>query len=475
MTNALAPLWRADALAPVMGGRLSGPVRDVTSVSIDTRTLESGALFCAIKGERDGHDFVVAALQKGSAAALVDEAHAAQFAADAPLVIVPDVLVALEKLGRSRRADMRGPVIAVTGSVGKTTTKEMLRTVFSRLGQTHASVASYNNHWGVPLTLARMPGETEFGIFEIGMNHSFEILPLTAMVRPHIAMVTTVEPVHLAQFPSLSAIADAKGEIFSGLEPGGVAIINADNPQAARLVAHAGASRAGRIIRFGSGEQADIRLTHIHLDPDFSTVTAEVFGVPVTYRLGAPGRHLAMNSLAVLAAVHAAGGDLALAALALQDFTTVEGRGQRAILQVGEGSFTLIDESYNANPSSMKAALAVTGSFSKTGHGRRIAVIGDMLELGVEGANLHAGLADAVLASGIDLVHAAGPLSEALWKALPVELRGVYAPTSVELEPHVLSSIRAGDVVMIKGSNGSRMGRIVSALKARFPAQTREM
>lgn len=463
-------LWQAGELATVLRGEARGALAPVYSISIDTRTLEPGALFFAIKGEaRDGHEFVAAALEKGAAAAVVDRAHASTFGPDARLVIVEDVLAAMEHMGRFRRAEMRGHVVAVTGSVGKTSTKEMLRTVFARQGATHASIASYNNHWGVPLTLSRMPRGMAYGVFEIGMSNPFEIIPLSAMVRPEVAIVTTVEPVHLAQFHALQGIADAKGEIFSGLEPGGVAILNADNQHCARLAAHAGASRAGRIIRFGAGEAADIRLTHIHLDPDFSMVSAEVFGIPVTYRLGAPGRHLAMNSLAVLGAAHVFGADLALAAISLQDFTTVEGRGQRAVLDTGVGTFTLIDESYNANPSSMRAAFAVTGSMPRGLRGRRIAILGDMLELGPEGPALHAGLAESIAENDIDLVFCCGPLMKSLWQALPSDRRGAYAENALALEQAVLAAFQPGDVAMVKGSLGSRMGPIVKAIKARFP------
>jgi len=465
------PLWRADDLAVAMQGRATPSVTTpVGSISIDTRTLEPGALFFAIKGDvHDGHVFVKAALEKGAAAAVIDEAHAGDFPADAPLIIVDDVLKGLERLGRTARARHKGPAIAVTGSVGKTSTKEMLRVALSGQGKVHASVASYNNHWGVPLTLSRMPVDTDFGVFEIGMSNPYEILPLTAMVRPHVAIVTTVEPVHLAQFRAIEGIADAKGEIFSGLEPGGVAIINADNPHAARLAAHAGASRAGRIIRFGTGDNADVRLTEVHLDPDFSLVSADVFGMSVSYRIGAAGRHFAMNSLAVLAAVHVIGGDLALAALSLQEFGNVEGRGKRLALQIGERSFTLIDESYNANPSSMRAAMAVTGSVPRGSRGRRIAVIGDMLELGPESAALHAGLAGPVVENDIDLVYASGPMMRSLYQVLPAERRGAYAETSDALAPLVCEAVQPGDVVMIKGSLGSKMGKVVAALKARFP------
>ncbi|MCA1951621.1 MAG: UDP-N-acetylmuramoylalanyl-D-glutamyl-2,6-diaminopimelate--D-alanyl-D-alanine ligase, partial [Hyphomicrobiales bacterium] len=389
--------------------------------------------------------------------------------AAAPLLVVEDALAAMEALGRAARARMRGPVIAVTGSVGKTSTKEMLRLALSRLGATHASVASYNNHWGVPLTLSRMPAATEFGVFEIGMSNPFEILPLTAMVRSHVAIVTTVAPVHLAQFHGIEGIADAKGEIFAGLEPGGTAIIEGDSPLAPRLAAHAGAGRAGRIIRFGAGADNDVRLTDIRLDPDFSVVAATVFGTPVTYRIGAAGAHLARNSLAVLAAAHAIGADLALIALALRDFGSVEGRGRRETLRIGDGAFTLIDESYNANPTSMRAALAVTGGIARGARGRRIAVLGDMLELGPEAAALHAGLAPAILDNDIDLVFAAGPLMRTLYSVLPAERRGAYAENSEGLEPLLLDAVHHGDVVMVKGSLGSRMGRIVKALRARFP------
>ncbi|CAN1543139.1 MurF UDP-N-acetylmuramyl pentapeptide synthase [Rhabdaerophilaceae bacterium] len=472
MSNLPAPLWRANELAAVLGGATQGVIGDVLSVSIDTRSLEPGGLFFAIRGEaRDGHDFVPAALEKGAAAVVVDAAHRHTFGADARLVVVEDVLAALERMARARRSEMTGPVIAVTGSVGKTTTKEILRTVLSRQGTTHASIASYNNHWGVPLTLARTPRGVDFGVFEIGMSNPFEILPLTAMVRPNVAIVTTVEPVHLAQFAAVEAIADAKGEVFSGLEPGGVAIINADNAHAGRLVAHAGASRAGRVVRFGVAAGAEIRLCDLHLHPDFSVVSADVFGISVTYRLGAPGRHLAMNSLAVLGAVHVIGCDLALAALSFQEFSTVDGRGKRVQLETRSGTFTLIDESYNANPSSMRAALAVAGGVPRGLRGRRIAVLGDMLELGTEGAKLHEGLVDAVVQNDMDVVFLCGSLMKTLWDALPADRRGAYAESSASLESAVLAAVQSGDVVMVKGSLGSRMGRIVKAITERFPAQ----
>ncbi len=464
-------LWPAPGLAPLMAGEAPSPLGGaVTSVSIDTRTLQPGALFFAIRGgAQDGHAYLRQALQKGALAAVIERGRAEEFAG-LPVVLVEDTLRALEALGRAGRARLRGRVIAVTGSVGKTSTKEMLRSVLTPQGMTHASIASYNNHWGVPLTLARTPEDSAFAIYEIGMSAPFEILPLTAMVRPEIAIVSTVEPVHLAHFPCVAAIADAKGEVFSGLEPGGVALINIDNPHGERLKTHAGASRAGRIVTFGTARQADLRLVSIELAPDFSLVEAEILGRRLSYRIGVAGRHFVMNSLAVLGAARLAGADLAQAAQALAAFGPVEGRGQRLARVIDAGSFTLIDESYNANPSSMRAALAVSGAIPRGAGGRRIAVLGDMLELGPQAARLHAGLGAAILDCDIDLVFAAGTMMRHLYEALPAQRRGAYAEDAASLAPQLAAALVPGDVVVIKGSNGSRMGDIVAALKARYPA-----
>src|SRR5918997_1582627 len=352
------PLWTRDEIAAATRGWITDGFGPVTGVSIDTRTLAPGDLFFAIRGDaRDGHDFVRDALSKGAAAAVVAEERAPEFADNGTLIVVRDVLEAMRDLARLSRARTNAQIIAITGSVGKTGTKEAMRLVLSRQGATHASVASYNNHWGVPLTLARMPRESAFGVFEIGMNHIGEIEPLSRLVRPHVALVTTVEPVHIEYFRSIWSIADAKGEIFAGLEAGGTAIINRDNPYYERVRAHAAASPAGRILTFGEHEQADVRAERIILRPDISVVEARVLGTPVVYRLGTPGRHVAMNSLSVLAAVKAVGGDLALAALALAELKPPVGRGERTVLNAGAGEFTVIDESYNANPASMRAAL----------------------------------------------------------------------------------------------------------------------
>jgi len=472
-----APLWTPDALQAATGGRLLGEAASVTGASIDTRTLQPGDLFVALKGDaRDGHGFVPDALARGAALALVSGDRAEALASAGPLLAVPaegpdPVLAALRRLGVAARARTGAQVAAVTGSVGKTGTKEALRHVLAAQGATHASAASYNNHWGVPLTLARMPEATRFGVFEIGMNHGAEILPLTAMVRPHVALITTVEPVHIEHFRSLSAIADAKGEIFSGIEPGGVAILNRDNPNFSRLLAHAQASRAGRVISFGEHPEADVRAQRIVLRPDLSVVDAAVMGMPVTYQLGTPGRHTAMNSLGVMAVVHALGADLARAALSLAALKPPVGRGERTLLRVGDGEAVLVDESYNANPASVRAALATLAGMETAGRGRRIAVLGDMLELGEGAEAAHRGLCEAVEAAGIDAVFTAGPLMAGLFEALPVARRGVAGQTSGDLVEPLLASLRAGDAVMVKGSNSIRMGRIVEALKARYASE----
>jgi UDP-N-acetylmuramoyl-tripeptide--D-alanyl-D-alanine ligase len=468
----MTTIWSGADAAHAMEAASPGPMPGrIRGISIDTRTIRRDELFFAIRGEaRDGHDFVGMALEKGAAGAVVAAGREAEFAGKGPLLVVPDVLKALEQLGGAARARSRAAVVAVTGSVGKTSTKEQLRQVFGAQGVTHASAASYNNHWGVPLTLARMPREARFGVFEIGMSNPFEILALTAMVRPHAAIVTTVEPVHLAQFNALEGIADAKGEIFQGLLPGGTAILNRDNAHFARLKAHAAASPAGRIITFGEHEEADVRLVRIAMTADVSAIEANVCGRSVTYRVGTPGRHMALNSLAVLAAVQALGGDLALAAIALGQFEAVSGRGQRSELATPDGAFMLLDESYNANPASVRASLALLGQMSVGFRGRRIAVLGDMLELGPGGPQMHKALAAAIDEHQTDLVFACGPLMKNLWDALPMASRGAYAGTSAELEDSVLSAVRAGDAVMVKGSLGSRMGPIVTALKKRYSA-----
>ncbi|HVV40120.1 MAG TPA: UDP-N-acetylmuramoylalanyl-D-glutamyl-2,6-diaminopimelate--D-alanyl-D-alanine ligase [Nitrobacter sp.] len=465
------PLWTPDAMMDAMRAEARGALPPaVTGISIDSRTIAPGEAYFAIKGEvHDGHAFVAAALKAGAALAVVEAAQRDGFAADARLLVVDDVLEGLRDLARAARARLGAQVIAVTGSVGKTSTKEALRRVLGAQGATHASVASFNNHWGVPLSLARCPADARFAIFEIGMNHAGEITPLVKMVRPHVAVVTTVEPVHLEFFSGVEAIADAKAEIFEGVEPGGAVVLNRDNDQFARLQRHAKKRGIARIVSFGADKKSDARLLDVALHPACSAVHACILGQDLTYKLGMPGRHMAMNSLAVLAAASLAGADLALAGLALSQAEPAAGRGMRHTLRVPNGTITLIDESYNANPASMKAALDVLGQAQPGPQGRRIAVLGDMLELGPMSADLHRGLAGAVDANAIDMIFCCGSLMHHLWEALSSGRRGGYAETSAALESQVVGVVRAGDVIMVKGSLGSRMKVVVSALEKRFP------
>jgi UDP-N-acetylmuramoyl-tripeptide--D-alanyl-D-alanine ligase len=463
------PLWMVEAMAAAIHAERSGTLpASLSGISIDTRTIAPGEAFFAIKGEnRDGHDFVDAAHQRGAGLAVVGAHQTSRYSADAPLLIVPDVLEGLRDLARAARARSHAKVVAVTGSVGKTSTKEALRLALSEQGQTHASAASYNNHWGVPLSLARCPQSARFAVFELGMNHAGEIEPLSRLVRPQVAIITAVEPVHLEFFPSLEAIADAKSEIFAGLEPEGAAVLNRDNPQFARLKHNAERAAIERIISFGEHAEADARLIACALHADDSDVEAQILGTAVRYRLGAPGRHLALNSLAVLAAIALIGADVTRAAGALAQLRPTRGRGARLPLNIADGTILLIDESYNANPASMRAALALLGQaeLNRVAGARRIAVLGDMLELGLSGREHHRRLADAVVANSIDLVFCCGPLMKALWEALPSDRRGRYAESSAELEPHVLATVRSGDILMVKGSLGSRMAVIVKALE----------
>jgi UDP-N-acetylmuramoyl-tripeptide--D-alanyl-D-alanine ligase len=468
-------LWTIDAMANAMGAARQGRLpASISGLSIDSRSVGPGEAFFAIRGEhRDGHEFVPAALSAKAAFAVVAADRREQFAADAPLLIVPDVLAALRNLAVAARARLSGKVIGVTGSVGKTGTKEALRLALSKDGETHASVASYNNHWGVPLSLARCPSSARYAIFEMGMNHQGEIAPLSQLVRPDVAIITTIAPVHLEFLGSLANIADAKAEIFVGVPANGAAVINRDISQFAQLKACAEQAGITRVISFGEHAEADARLIKCALHARCSTVDAEILGSRFSYKIGAPGRHLIINSLAVLAAAELVGADLALAALALTELRAASGRGAPIEIELPGGPALVLDESYNANPASVEAALAVLGRSPIGPQGRRIAVLGDMLELGPNGPDLHRGLADAVIANGVDLVFCCGPLMGALWQALPASRRGGYAENSGALETEVLPAIRAGDVVMVKGSLGSRMAPIVKALQRSYPRHER--
>ncbi len=469
----MSVLWTLSDMAKAMRAEKSGALPgDVSGISIDSRSIGEGEVFFAIQGEnRDGHDFVATALKAGAAVAVIARNKRKSFPADAPLLLVDDVLEGLRDLAHAARARSRAKIVAVTGSVGKTGTKEALRLALTPDGETHVSAASYNNHWGVPLSLARCPENAKYAVFEIGMNHAGEITPLTKLVRPHVAIITTIEPVHLEFFGTLDKIADAKAEIFSGIEPGGAAVLNRDNVQFARLEAAAKAAGVSRIVTFGEHKAADARLLKHSLQADSSTVQAKILGADVTYKLGAPGKHLVLNSLSVLAAVALVGADLALAALALNNLRAVVGRGARTTLRVPGGSALLIDESYNANPASMRAAIALLGQAPVGKLGRRIAVLGDMLELGDQAAALHRALGEAIETASIDLVFCSGPFMRRLWEALPSGRQGGYAETAAGLEPAVLDAIRDGDAVMVKGSLGSKMGPIVKALERQFPRQ----
>jgi UDP-N-acetylmuramoyl-tripeptide--D-alanyl-D-alanine ligase len=449
----MSALWTSGEAAAATGGRATRPF-EATGVSIDSRTLRPDDLFVALKGpNQDGHAYLSDAFARGAAAALVDHE-----ASGGPLLVVADTMAALERLGAARRAAVAAKVIGVTGSVGKTGTKEALRAALAA----HASAASYNNQWGVPLSLARMPREARYAVFELGMNHPGELGPLARQVRPHVAIVTTVEATHLGHFDSLEAIADAKAEIFEGIEPGGAAVLNRDNRFFDRLAAAARA-RGARLVAFGEHRDADARLLACELGPEASDVTASLHGKELRYRIALPGRHWVVNSLAVLAAVEAVGADLGAAMRALGTLPGIAGRGQRHVIDLPGGTFTLVDESYNASPASMRAAIAVLG---QSRGARKIAVLGDMLELGAEAPSLHESLARPLEEAGINHVFTVGADMRRLHDALPPAMRAAHAPTSKEMVPVVESALRPGDVVMVKGSLGSRMGEIVKALLA---------
>jgi UDP-N-acetylmuramoyl-tripeptide--D-alanyl-D-alanine ligase len=439
----MSALWTgADAAQATLGHATHA--FSVNGLSIDTRTLKPGDLFVALKGDnRDGHDFVGAAFNAKAGAALV--AHEPASAAG-PLLVVANTQRGLEDLARAARARSDAKFIAVTGSAGKTTTKEILRVALGALGTTHASAASYNNHWGVPLSLASLPREARYAVLEIGMNHFGEIRSLVGLVRPHVALVTTIAPAHLEFFGTCEAIADAKSEIFEGLVPGGTALIPSDSPYAERLAARARQSRVGRVLTFGEKQGSDARL-----------VSYEE-GRPVEFTIGAQGRHIANNALGALLAVAALEGDVLNAAASLKAFAPLKGRGARFQVR----GIDVIDESYNANPASMAAALALLS----TAKGRRIAVLGDMLEMGSEAASHHAALAEPIEAARADLVFLCGANMKALWDALPASRRGAYAATSRELAAPLVEALRDGDTVLVKGSNGSKLSVIIDALKA---------
>lgn len=457
----MSVLWTAADAAAATGGTNTG-AWSAQGVSIDSRSLSPGDLFVALKGPKyDAHEFAADAFAKGATAAMVTKTVTG---APKPLLVVTDTQMGLENLGRAARARTAAKVIGVTGSVGKTGTKEALRHALERQGATHASAGSLNNQWGVPLSLARMPRETAYGVFEMGMNHPGEIDALTRLVRPDVAVITTVEPAHLGFFPSVEAIADAKAEIFNGMDARGSAVLNRDNPHFNRLATRAKAAGIGRVIDFGAHADAAVHLIDCHLHASASAVTASVLGEIVDYCLALPGRHWVINSLAVLAAVHAAGGDIGTAAAMMATLEPLAGRGLRRKITAAGGEALLIDESYNASPASMRAAIAVLGAARPESGGRRIAVLGDMLELGTDATRLHAELVDPLRDANVDLVFTVGAAMRALYNVLPTRRRGAHATSAAAMADAIVHRLKNGDVVMVKGSYGSRMRDVIARL-----------
>ncbi len=469
------PLWTSQELVAATGGELHGTINlPMNGVSIDSRSVAVGDIFVAIKGDvHDGHNFAKNALQAGAGVAIVSQTNREILAAG-PVLRVLDPLRSLEAMGRAARQWNTGKSVAVTGSVGKTSTKEMLLIALSASGKTHASTASFNNHWGVPLTLARFPREAAFGVFEIGMSHSGEITPLVDMVKPQIAIITTIAASHLGHFTSLDKIAEAKAEIFSGVAPGGAAVINRDTPYFDFLAQCAAEQGIQNIISFGVHIHSDVCLKQVALHAACSCISADVMGEAVTFKLGTPGQHMAVNSLAVLATVKLMGADLARASLALAQAKPPKGRGGQELLKLPEGDVLLLDESYNANPQSMVAALELLATAAKSRKGRRIAVLGEMLELGAFSADLHRGLARDLERTKVDCLFAAGPMMKHLWDNVSPSQQCAYANASSDLINKVVNYLRAGDSVVIKGSLGSKMGPVAHALRQRFASIQKE-
>ena len=464
-------LWTSADAAAATGGQIT---RDWVAhgVSIDTRTIRPGDLFVALKDIRDGHDFVAQALEKGAAAALVSY-RPEGVADDAPLLIVPDVLDALTALGAAGRARTGARVAAITGSVGKTSSKEMLRAVLAPQGKCHAAEASYNNHWGVPLTLARMPADTDYAIIEIGMSNPGEIGPLSRLTRPHVAMITTIAAAHLAAFDSLDGIAHEKGAIFAGLESGGIAVVNADIGTSGILRDHAAQAGAQQIL---FGETAtDWQVRNIRLCSDVTVIAAQHDGQDYLLKLSVPGRHFAMNAVGVLAVAAALGADPVAASLDIANWVPPSGRGTREIIAMDRANeaevLDLIDDAFNANPTSLAASLEVIAAAKPTDNlgrivkGRRVAILGDMLELGPEQDQMHRDMAQNTHLQKLDLIHCVGPSMQHLWQALPEGQRGQWAETAPELAAKVSRLVDAGDVVLVKGSKGSKVSLVVDAIR----------
>jgi len=457
------PLYTIASLLAATGGTAEGldPAAPINSISIDSRELGPDALFVAIKGERfDGHDFVTTALENGAAAALVSRDPGPR------RILVPDALGGLEDIARAARARSAAKIVGVTGSVGKTTTKEAIRLVFEAAGPTHASIKSFNNHWGVPLMLARLPETARFGVFEMGMSGPDEIRPLSKLVRPHIGVITTIAPAHLEAFGSLEGIARAKAEIFEGLEPGGVAVLNADHAQIGLLRQLAEAAGVG-VVTYGEAAGSDWRLHDVVLSAEGSNARVRHGGMDHPLVLGVPGRHMVANATAALAVAHLAGIAPETALAALAGFGAQAGRGARLLLGPADNPLLLIDESYNANTASMQAALAVFAAQPAPG-GRKLLILGDMRELGPQSGALHASLAAPVLASGAERIYLVGAEMAALAEALGPGRVAAHAASAGEMAAIVLNDLAPGDAVMVKGSNGVGLMGIVQKIRERF-------
>lgn len=458
--------WSAGAIATAVKGKTTG-TWEATSVSIDTRTLEKGALFVALPGTQvDGHEFVKAAIEKGAAGALVSKL-VSGVDADKQ-VLVADVETALQDLGIAARARSSAKIIGITGSVGKTGAKEMLAAALAPHGKVHATKGNLNNHLGVPLILSNMPLDADFAVIEMGMNHPGEIARLSRWAKPHAALITTVDAVHIEYFDSVEAIADEKASIFDGMGGEGVAVINGDNPHAARLRAHGDKLGLDRVLSFGTGE-GNVCLMQAYRVEDFhSEVEAVIAGTSMAYTLGTVGKHWALASVAVLGMVDALGLDVAKSAAVLAYFTEPKGRGQIKKLAVKGGHLRLIDDAYNASPISMKGAFEKLADLrdSATHDTRTVVVMGDMLELGEHSEDMHVGMVPALVNNQMDLVFAAGSFMEKMYNALPESMRGAYRATAKELAPVVVNALRPQDLVLVKGSRGSRMDLVVEAIEA---------
>jgi UDP-N-acetylmuramoyl-tripeptide--D-alanyl-D-alanine ligase len=466
----MSALWTAQEVVKATNGACNG-TWTAGGVSIDSRKVKAGDLFIALKGPNfDGHAYALDALKHGAAAVVVHSEITDSGKYHNRLVMVKDTFAALQDLATFARTRTKAKIIAVTGSVGKTGTKEALKLGLSMIGKTHATEGNLNNHWGVPLSLARIPADTELGVFELGMNHAGEIAPLSKMVRPHAAIITTVEAAHLEFFDSIAAIADEKGAIMAGLEPGGTVILPGDNAQHARLMAAAKTYGTANVISFGTGGDSTAHLVSWSLTPDGTQVVAEFDGERITYDMIVSGRHWALNSVAAIAAIRAVGANWRSAAGALSKLDAPQGRGARKHVNFADGKILVIDESYNASPAAVRVLAETMAQMPQpvggTHGGRLIMVLGDMLELGESGVALHAGLAASLKAAPIDLVFTAGALMQNLHDALPCVMRGGHAADSKTIIPLVLSVVRPGDVVAIKGSHSSHMEHVVAALSA---------